>query len=64
MPLATTELKSLPPMAMLENRIMTLGCLSPSTFAETSAMFFSDAAISFSARSLTLKMLPMSRSSV
>lgn len=64
MPLATTELKSLPPMAMLEKSTMTSGRCSPFTFAVTPAIFFSDAAISFSASSSLPKILPMSRSSV
>ncbi len=64
MPLATTELKSLLPIDMLENSTMTLGaCFSPLIFAEIAAMFFSEAAISFSALSLTSKIFPMSRSS-
>ncbi|MBA9043591.1 hypothetical protein BJ996_000322 [Streptomyces phaeogriseichromatogenes] len=63
MPLATTELKSLPPMDMLEKSTMAFGFFSPFTLAVTAAMFFSEAAISFSALSLTPKTLPMSRNS-
>ena len=50
-------------MDMLENSTMTFGVFSPWTFSETAAMFFSEAAITFSALSLTLKIFPMSRSS-
>jgi hypothetical protein len=66
MPLAKTELKSLLPIDMFEKSTMTFGVFFPLTFltfSGTAAMFFSDSAISFSALSPTLKILPMSRSS-
>lgn len=64
MPWAATELKSFPPMVMLEKMTMAFGFFASPTLFATSAMFCRSVATSFSAFSSTPKTLPMSRSSV